>query len=245
MNGRTRPSAKVAIFTPRFPRTVPICPIRRARHDWRQQQRTFERSLEPDAVEQKNPGRPIGPRLSPVYAQLTTLRAAAATATSTVFGNPRSRRRVFPDNQPAFRCHSRCVHQIHFSASTQFKIPLEHRTATTCDPDSAASPAYRIRTRLNSATAPPAQSGPPAVRPNRDKDAAADIAPESAGMFTAMPINPRSDNRGPAAHRRAHLFLRLGRRPRNVRRRDRFASPMSGEFFGGSSANGSTAAPAR
>ena len=74
-----------------WPRAVPILPITPGTSTIsRQQQRAFERSLQPDTIEQKNPRRAVLHDRA-FHGQFAP---AVRTVTSTVLGNPRSRRRV-------------------------------------------------------------------------------------------------------------------------------------------------------
>jgi len=102
--GVRRPSANVAIFTPRLPSAVPIMPITPERLDPSQQKSAFQRSFERDSVERENSRRAIwdhgsfdgefGTAIGRNYVK--RIRKAALAAPRSFFhrSNPRARRRL-------------------------------------------------------------------------------------------------------------------------------------------------------
>ena len=126
--GRAAPKANVAMFTPKAAQRGADAADDAGNVDVaREQQRAFERRLRGHAVERQNARRAVLPDRAFDGESLCRRRP---TATSTVLGNPRSRRRVVSSTtRPRAAAASEAFTRFTFSSSTEFRSADEHGAA--------------------------------------------------------------------------------------------------------------------
>ena len=127
------------MFTPRFPSAVPIFPITPGTSRFRVSSKV------PSSGASSSIPSSSSIRGEPSCATVPSTVSACppfSAATSNVFGNPRSRRRVVSSTiSPRAAAACDAFTKFTFSSSTEFSIPISTALRITCEPSSAGSPA--------------------------------------------------------------------------------------------------------